>query len=220
MSNSKDQLIRKLLGEGVIQSKKVISALTEIDRGFFYSGSGIYEDRPQRLGFQATISAPHMHGYALEYLKDYLLPNTRALDVGSGSGYLTACMSHMMDFTGKVVGVEHIPELVNNSIRCFERHLPGVLGNSVEIIETDGRLGYSRHAPYKAIHVGACVESIPSELLNQLDNDGRMMVPVGKHGKTQEIILVDKDSTGRVSSRSTLSVVYVPLCDKNFQLGR
>ena len=217
---SKAQLIQKLKGEGVIKSREVIAALSEIDRAFFYSGSNPYEDRPQRLGFQATISAPHMHGYALEYLKDFLQPGARALDVGSGSGYLTACMAHMMNFTGKVIGVEHIPELVHTSISNFNRHLPNILGNSVEILESDGRFGCPDHAPYKAIHVGACVESIPQSLIDQLDVNGRLMVHVGKYGKTQEILLVDKDLRGNVTTRSTLSVVYVPLCDKSFQLSR
>lgn len=215
---SQEQLVRKLISDGVIRSQEVIRTLTQVDRGLFFSGANAYQDKPQRLGYQATISAPHMHGYALEYLKDYITQGSNVLDVGSGSGYLTACMAQMQNFTGKTVGIEHIPQLVHQSIEKFERFAPGKLGNSVEFIVGDGRMGFGQFAPYKAIHVGACVESIPQCLIEQLDFGGRLMVPVGKYGKTQVITLVDKDFEGRVRSQTTLSVVYVPLCDKQSQL--
>lgn len=216
---SQEQLVRKLISDGVIRSQEVIRILSRVDRGVFFNGSKAYEDKPQRIGFQATISAPHMHGYALEYLKDHLTLNSHVLDVGSGSGYLTACMAQMLNFTGKTVGIEHIPQLVQQSVESFERFAPGKLGDSVEIVQGDGRLGLSRFAPYKVIHVGACVERIPECLVDQLDFGGRLMVPVGKYGKTQVITLVDKDFEGRVSSQTTFNVVYVPLCDMEKQIN-
>jgi len=216
---SQDQLVRKLISEGVIRSQEVIRALSQVDRGIFFNGSDAYRDKPQRIGYQATISAPHMHGYALEYLKDHLTHNAHVLDVGSGSGYLTACMAQMLDFTGKTVGIEHIPQLVQQSIESFERFNAGKIGHSVQIVRGDGRLGFSRFAPYKAIHVGACIESIPESLVEQLDFGGRMMVPIGKYGKTQVITLVDKDFEGRVSSQTTFNVAYVPLCDMEKQIN-
>lgn len=70
-----------------------------VDRGN-YSKSNPYMDAPQGIGFGVTISAPHMHAHALELLKDQLTEGERALDVGSGSGYLTACMALMVGETG------------------------------------------------------------------------------------------------------------------------
>lgn len=69
--------------------------MLSVDRGH-YSKSNPYMDSPQGIGFGVTISAPHMHAHALELLKDQLTTGTRALDVGSGSGYLTACMAVML----------------------------------------------------------------------------------------------------------------------------
>lgn len=66
-----------------------------IDRGVFVDDSP-YQDSPQPIGFAATISAPHMHAYALEHLSTHLVPGARALDVGSGSGYLTLAMARMV----------------------------------------------------------------------------------------------------------------------------
>lgn len=84
---------------GIIRSESVESAMTTIDRGH-YCKSNPYMDAPQRIGYGVTISAPHMHAHALELLKEHLIPGERALDVGSGSGYLTACMAMMLGENG------------------------------------------------------------------------------------------------------------------------
>lgn len=65
-----------------------------------YTKNNAYMDAPQSIGYSVTISAPHMHAHALELLKNQLVNGTRALDVGSGSGYLTACMAIMMGEKG------------------------------------------------------------------------------------------------------------------------
>lgn len=67
-----------------------------------YCKNNPYLDSPQSIGYGVTISAPHMHAHALELLRDQLINGTRALDVGSGSGYLTACMASLMGPTGWV----------------------------------------------------------------------------------------------------------------------
>lgn len=73
-----------------------------VDRGN-YTKIYPYMDSPQVIGYGATISAPHMHAYALELLKDHLKKGEKALDVGSGSGYLTACMALMVGKKGYVL---------------------------------------------------------------------------------------------------------------------
>lgn len=73
--------------------------MTTIDRGN-YCKNNPYMDAPQRIGYGVTISAPHMHAHALELLREHLVPGERALDVGSGSGYLTACMAVMLGENG------------------------------------------------------------------------------------------------------------------------
>ena len=85
-----------------------------VDRGN-YINHNAYMDSPQALGYNITISAPHMHAHALELLRDKLRPGMRALDVGSGSGYLTACMALMVGDRGVAVGIDHIPDLVDLS---------------------------------------------------------------------------------------------------------
>jgi protein-L-isoaspartate(D-aspartate) O-methyltransferase len=85
--------------------------MLKVDRAFFVRPQDrqqAYCDYPLNIGYNATISAPHMHAYCLEWLEDSLQPGCRVLDVGSGSGYLCAVF---YELGTKVVGVDHIPEL-------------------------------------------------------------------------------------------------------------
>jgi protein-L-isoaspartate(D-aspartate) O-methyltransferase len=78
--------------------------MKKVDRKF-YAPVGPYEDRPQYIGYGATISAPHMHGFALEALLPSLKPGNKVLDVGCGSGYLCSCFAHLvLDYKGFNIG--------------------------------------------------------------------------------------------------------------------
>jgi protein-L-isoaspartate(D-aspartate) O-methyltransferase len=75
--------------------------MKSVDRGNYYSNrQQAYIDRPMEIGDGQTISAPHMHSLCLELLSDFVQPGSRVLDVGSGSGYLTACFARMVGSTG------------------------------------------------------------------------------------------------------------------------
>ena len=85
-------------------------------------------------------------------------------------------------------------------------------------VNGDGRLGYKKYGPYKAIHVGAAVKKIPIELLDQLDFNGRMFIPCGEIDD-QKIYIVDKNSSGEKTFKPILSVCYGMLTDVNTQLS-
>jgi len=166
------------------------------------------------VGYNVTISAPHMHAHALEMLRDQLIPGARILDVGSGSGYLTACMARLVQPGGKVIGIEHIPELVELSIKNISKNGRSLFDDGIlEIVVGDGRLGYPQDGPYDAIHVGAAAPSRPNALIEQLKPGGRLVVPVGVGN--QKMMIYDKSVDGlQVHERATLGVRYVPLTDK------
>eukprot|EP00483_Globobulimina_turgida_P001326 UN01328 len=174
-------LVKQLMKNNVITRKEIADAMLQVDRGDFAPREP-YQDCPQRIGHGATISAPHMHAYALEALYDNLQPGCHALDVGSGSGYLVGCMAYMVGDKGKIVGIEHIKELLDLSIRNLSKSHGNLLkSENVVLVCGDGRKGYPdpKCAPYDCIHVGAAAQpGVAPILCQQLKNGGKMVIPV------------------------------------------
>ncbi|GAB0098844.1 Protein-L-isoaspartate(D-aspartate) O-methyltransferase [Sergentomyia squamirostris] len=211
-------LVRKLREFNIISVDKVEKAMKETDRKL-YCPNNSYMDAPQGIGCGVTISAPHMHAYALELLKDHVRPGSHVLDVGSGSGYLTACFARYMkaqaeDANSLVVGIEHQAKLVDLSIRNIQSDDASLLESGIiKLIQGDGRLGCAEHAPYDAIHVGAAAPDTPTELIDQLNKGGRLIVPVGPAQGSQYLEQYDKDTSGTVTKTRLMGVMYVPLTD-------
>ena len=125
----------------------------------------------------------------------------------------------MINDSGKVVGVEHIKQLYDMSIKNICKHHENLLKEQKVILDNcDGRMGYKKYAPYKAIHVGAAIPQVPEELIAQLDYNGRMFIPVGERNENQWICLFDKDSEGNVQETKVMPVCYGPLTSPEIQL--
>ncbi|KAI0074098.1 protein-L-isoaspartate O-methyltransferase [Panus rudis PR-1116 ss-1] len=211
------ELISNMTRHGLIQSERVVEAMKKVDRANYVPDQlkqYAYEDSPQPIGYDATISAPHMHAHAMEKLLPFLNPGSKVLDVGSGSGYLCAVLHHIVGPTGKVIGIDHIPELVSFSVDNIKKDglVDALEKGSIRMITGDGRKGFPEEAPYDAIHVGAAAPTMPEALVAQLAKPGRMFIPVGTH--TQSVFQVDKDKDGNVTQKELFNVMYVPLTDR------
>ena len=214
------KLIRKVLESDIEVSEKVKNVLESTDRKQFMPiECDPYADSPQRIGFNTTISAPHMHAYTLNWLEQYCVPGSTILDVGCGSGYLTVCLAKLIG-TGKVFGVDHIEELINQAMENICRSHPEMVGNSeiqLQMICRDGRLGLAEFGPFNVIHIGASTMEIPRPLIEQLAPGGVILAPVGPIQGFQKITLCQKDMNGSMHYSNLLNVNYAPLTDRERQ---
>ena len=232
------RLVNRLVNDLAIKSQRVKSVMTSVDRRHFLPSdlsAHAYEDRPLPIGWEQTISAPHMHARALEILQDKINPGSRVLDVGSGSGYLVSCLALLCGPKGYVVGIEKVRELAERSISSIKTanpelggtgsdppsiSLPGctLMGKGLNWEIWHGNALYEEAFKdieggpgFDAIHVGAAAESIPLSLCKILANGGRMVLPVGRQREAQTLMMVEKDGEGQISTKELMGVIYVPL---------
>ncbi|KXZ44257.1 hypothetical protein GPECTOR_70g488 [Gonium pectorale] len=138
-----------------------------------------------------------MHATALELLIQQLRPGARVLDVGSGSGYLTACFGLLVSPGGRVLGVEVVPQLAAGSEEALWQVVPQLMQDGTVQIRAGNVLTgmLASEAAFDAIHVGAAAEELPRDLVAKLAPGGRMVIPVGPHGGYQVLTVVDKQRT-------------------------
>lgn len=199
-----------------MSSDAVEAAMASVDRRLFVPPdlqSEAYRDHPLPIGHGATISAPHMHAHCLE-LALPVLPDSgaRILDVGSGSGYLSAVLARLWP-GARIIGVEYVPELVADSKANLRKDagLASLLDDgTIELRCGDGWAGAPDAAPFHYIHVGAAAERVPEALVEQLAPGGRLVVPVGPRF-AQSLVQVDKAADGRITKKDLAGVMYVPL---------
>ncbi|KAF2751618.1 protein-L-isoaspartate O-methyltransferase [Sporormia fimetaria CBS 119925] len=210
------ELVNNLKDNGLIKDERVREAMLKVDRAH-YAPRSPYEDAPQPIGHKATISAPHMHANACESLLPFLYPGARVLDIGSGSGYLTAVFANLVGPSGAVIGIDHIQPLVDmaeTNMRKSEEGRKMLNLGHVRFVKADGRNGFKDEAPYDAIHVGAAASEHQKELEEQLKAPGRLFVPVASEdGYGQHVYVVDKKEDGTVERKKLYGVQYVPLTD-------
>lgn len=186
-----------------IKDAKVIEAMERVPRELFVLPENqhlAYEDIPLPIGMGQTISQPFIVALMTEALE---LRNTdRVLEIGTGSGYQAAILAELADW---VVTVERYPELIERARRTLNS-----LGyTNIEIHLAEKVLGWRKGAPYNAIIVTAAAPVVPQELLNQLAEGGRLVIPVGSRYE-QELMKVTKQK-GRIKIKNLGGCRFVPL---------
>jgi len=161
-----------------------------------------YVDTPLPIGHDQTISQPAVVAFMTQVIRPG--PGLRVLEVGTGSGYQAAVLAE----TGaRVWTIEIIRALADEASARLRR-----LGyRSVQVRHGDGYAGWPDAAPFDAIVVTAGADSIPPPLIRQLAPGGRLVMPVGDPWADQQLILLEKDASGRIASRELLPVRFVPL---------
>lgn len=204
-------------------SGRVATAMLQTDRAkYCLAGTRPYDNAPQRISADATISQPYMHKVSLDVLQQYLVARAKTggqvavLDVGCGSGYLLAAFSRLLVLSSldchKIVGVEIDSALVDMSRRNLAGDGFQKMLNDRKIQVHHSGHGWGQEGPYDYIHVGASCKQEPAELFAQLKPDGWILYPFGDEDAPQAMRLKRKTSAGMsdVEGFESIGVRYVP----------
>lgn len=163
---------------GYLKTDILIDAFNEVNRVEFvpeYLESEADADIALPIGYGQTISQPRTVAFMLELLQPK--PGEKILDIGSGSGWVSTLLAHVVGEKGKVVAIEYLPELFETGRRNIEK-FGYVSSGRVECYCGDGNMGYETLAPYDRIIVSAAADEVPKALKRQLKKGGNMVIPV------------------------------------------
>jgi protein-L-isoaspartate(D-aspartate) O-methyltransferase len=201
----RESMVRDQIERKGIASPPVLAAMRRVRRHEFVESrlfGSAYGDYPLPIGHGQTISQPYIVGLMTELLR--VEPGHTVLEVGTGSGYQAAVLAELAQH---VVSIEIVAPLAQSAAARLER-----LGyRNVTVVSGDGYFGWEKNAPYDSIVVTAAATHVPPPLIAQLKPGGRMAIPVGETPWTQNLLLIEKDGAGRISTRSVTAVRFVPL---------
>jgi len=187
LSRARERLLAELSRE--VRDERVLDAIRRVPRELFVPKElrpAAYENRPLPIGYGQTISQPLMAAVMTSAMQ--LRGTETVLEIGTGSGYQAALFSHLAD---RVVTVELVPELAE----AAEKRLVELGCTNIEVHVAGETLGWPADAPYDAIAVTAGAPEVPLELLDQLAEGGRLVIPVGGRD-IQELVRITKTAEG------------------------
>ena len=174
---TRDRLVRRLREAG-IRDERVLEVIATTPRHIFFDealASRAYEDTALPIGFGQTISQPYIVARMTEALLEDGIPQ-KVLEVGTGSGYQTAILAQLVAEVYTVERIAGLQEQARERLRCLGLR-------NLHYKHADGTWGWKEHAPYDGILVAAAPEEVPAELLEQLADGGRLIIPSGPAGR-------------------------------------
>jgi protein-L-isoaspartate(D-aspartate) O-methyltransferase len=201
--DARNEMVQTQILERGISNSKVLRAMRKVPRHLFVPAeyqNDAYGDYPLPIGYGQTISQP----YIVAYMTEAVLPDKKkkVLEIGTGSGYQAAVLAEIAD---TVYTIEIVNELAAESSARLKK-----LGyNNIVVKAGDGYYGWSEHSPFDIIIVTAAAEEIPQPLIDQLAENGRLVIPVGKSFDLQDLILLVKKN-GKLEKKRLAPVRFVP----------
>ena len=189
-----------------IHSPDIIDAFMNVPRHVFVPAeyrNQSYEDNPLPIGFNQTISQPYIVAYMIEILKPD--KDMRVLEIGTGSGYQTAILSCLCKEVYSLEIIDLLAEITKQKLEEEGYH-------NIKVKISDGYDGWKKFAPFDRIIVSCAPIDVPTALLDQLAEGGRMIIPVGESHR-QKLYLIEKKN-GIITQKETLSVSFVPMIKK------
>ena len=197
------EMVRTQLKARDITDGAVLAVMERVPRHLFVPESErfrAYADHPLPIGLRQTISQPYIVAYMTQALQ--VEEGDRVLEIGTGSGYQAAVLSHL---AAEVYSIEILPALAEQAGERLS-----VLGyDNVRVRAGDGYFGWPEHAPFDGIMVTAAPDHVPPRLVEQLAPGGRLVMPVGE--SYQELIRITRDEGGETALERLLPVRFVPM---------
>jgi protein-L-isoaspartate(D-aspartate) O-methyltransferase len=201
---ARNRLVDQLRAMG-IRSERVLQAIKDTPRHLFIDealASRAYDNTALPIGYNQTISQPYIVARMTEALVEDYENLQNVLEIGTGCGYQTVVLAK---FAKQVSTIERIDALLSKARERFY----SLKCRNIRARNGDGYLGWPEHVPFDAILVAAAPPEIPRQLLEQLAINGRMVIPVGKSGE-QELMLITRTETGFTEKRLD-AVSFVPM---------
>ena len=196
----KNQLVRREIAD-----KKVLEAIEKVPRHFFVSKSQrpfAYSDNPLPIGHGQTISQPYIVAFMTEVLK--VKPHHTVLEIGTGCGYQAAILSLLVK---NVISLEIVKALADST----KKRLKKLNYQNIEVFCSSGKKGWVKDAPYDRIITTAAPTRVPAALIEQLEFNGRMVIPVGPDVNYQYLQIITKNKGGIIRIKQSLPVRFVPM---------
>jgi protein-L-isoaspartate(D-aspartate) O-methyltransferase len=190
----------------VIKNRLVLEAMSTVPRHEFVPESlrkFAYRDEPLPIGYGQFISQPFVVAFMTEQLDPK--PTDRVLEIGTGSGYQAAVLS-------KLVAEVYTIEIIEPLAKRAEADLKRLGYLNVKVLAGDGYKGWPEYAPFNSIIVTCAPDRVPQALIDQLQNGGRMIIPVGTFWD-QKLYLLQKHGT-TIEQQAVLPVAFVPMTRK------
>jgi protein-L-isoaspartate(D-aspartate) O-methyltransferase len=201
----REQLVDNELRRQGVTDEAVLDAMRTVPREAFVADDlreFAYRNAPLPIGKGQTISQPLVVAHMAEALE--LEPDDLVLEIGAGSGYAAAVLSHLAK---QVVTIERHEELADGARRRLKKLHYG----NVRVISGDGTRGFPEEAPFDAIVVAAAGPHIPPSLLEQLQVGGRLVMPVGQGDSDQRLVRATRRTHDRYEYEDLGAVRFVPL---------
>ncbi|MGB5274097.1 MAG: protein-L-isoaspartate(D-aspartate) O-methyltransferase [Flavobacteriaceae bacterium] len=202
-TTKRQQMVKSQIQDRGISDFATLTAMLNVPRHEFVPESikdYAYADQALSIGHGQTISQPYIVAFMTQALK--LNSKDRVLEIGTGSGYQAAVL-------GKIVDSVYTIEIVDALAQEAKVKLKGMGYANVTVRSGDGYHGWPEKAPFDAIMVTAGAESLPQPLVDQLEEGGRMVIPIGPAKSVRQLLLIRKKK-GKVITKELMAVRFVP----------